>query len=153
MNEMCKKSLSVSAIAICIAGFFAAGNASAICPELKAMMTRPSYAENSIETLIIETIQDSDIYPNLDIDQDKKIDDVRGSCSSSLEPADGCLLTYRLTSNGQEFSHQFPSDMRFFLVQYQHRFFAISTRNQQKDKNSKRQIHQLTNAGLKAICK
>lgn len=131
-------------------------NALVICPELNAMLKTRAYARGSIELLAVETIQDpssGNKYLNLDVDHDGQFDDVRGSCSASLEPADGCVLSYRLTNNKKFFSHQFPPNERFFVIEYKKKIFAISSEIRQKDKNHVRHVYEFTETGLNVACK
>jgi hypothetical protein len=105
------------AISIGLAALVSVGNSLAVCREIKVMMSKPAYSEKSIETLAVETSADplvGNVYVNLDIDFDGQSDDVHGSCSPSSEPADGCLLSYRLTKSNKIFSHEFSSDESFF---------------------------------------
>lgn len=119
------------------------------CAELKSKLGRAPYTKDSIEMLLVETIPESDEYPSLDIDQNGQPDKVHGSCSPSTEPADGCRLSYRLSRDGSEHSHQFPPDVRVFLIRYKTGIYSISTNMVKKIRN----VHQLTNTGLVVICK
>lgn len=131
-------------------------NASAICPELNVMLQRPAYEKGSIELLVVENNPDplsGYKYLNLDIDHDGQFDDVRGGCAASSEPADGCVLSYRLSSNGKTFSRQFPPNERVFVIELKKGTFAISSEMKQKNKDQLRHVYQLTETGLNAVCK
>jgi hypothetical protein len=126
------------------------------CHKLEFIMSRDPYSSNSIEMLAVESNDDlgsGNVYQNLDVDHDHKNDDVSSSCSYSSVPADGCLLVYKLTSNGQRIVHKFPAQTRFFLAQYEQKLLVISKNEISKKVSKKRQIQQITPTGLKTICK
>ncbi len=127
-----------------------------ICRDIVEKINQPSYTSRSIEMIAAGVTPDplqGNKYLNLDIDIDGKSDEVLGGCSDSSEPADGCVLTYRLSSNDKEFSHKFPIDERFIVVTHKSRVILISSKLDSKFSKKLKNIYLLTKNGLKNICR
>jgi hypothetical protein len=90
-------------------------------------------------------------YLNVDVDGDDVSDEIKGGCPASLQTADSCTLSIKLSS-GLKQLFQFEHGERFYLVRYRGGIYAIVNDHGTDRQESPRSVVSLDKRGIQRVC-